>query len=338
MHLSYAQFLEDYHLDVVLGDWKDTMYVDVGGGHPVADNVSFHFYLKGWSGLVVEPQGDLAAMYRLIRPRDRVLDTLVGAVDGEVAFHRVDRLHGFSTIVKANAEGAAAFGAGFSTEMRPIRRLSGLIDSLPARRIAFLKIDVEGAEADVLAGMDWQRHRPAVLCIEAIQPGTGLPAWEAWEPQVHEAGYTLALADGINRFYLAAEAESLRERFPEKPAPWDCVRHYYELGPALSRADHPDKVLLQRLLRGFLARLGSASETDIVNWLAASAGPSGLEPPAALARLLHGALPVPPQTGGFDTSVWLDDHGRAAIGRIAAFYDGGMIDDGDAEGKPDAAT
>ena len=30
---------------------KDGTYIDVGSGHPVADNVSFWFYLKGWSGL-----------------------------------------------------------------------------------------------------------------------------------------------------------------------------------------------------------------------------------------------------------------------------------------------
>ena len=47
MRLSYAQNLEDYHLDLAFGGLTDGVYVDVGGGHPVADNVSFWFYLKG---------------------------------------------------------------------------------------------------------------------------------------------------------------------------------------------------------------------------------------------------------------------------------------------------
>ncbi|MCZ8188050.1 MAG: FkbM family methyltransferase [Beijerinckiaceae bacterium] len=337
MHLSYAQFLEDYHLDRVLGDRQGAAYIDVGGGHPVADNVSYHFYLKGWRGLVIEPQGDLAGLYRHIRPRDIVLDVLVGAEDGDVPFHRVDRLHGFSTIVKANAEGAAAFGAGFRTEMRPIRRLSGLIDSHGIGPIAFLKIDVEGAEAEVLRGMDWTRHRPAVLCIEAIQPGSGAPAWEGWEPIVQAAGYTLALADGINRFYVAGEENALLARFPDKPAPWDCVRHYYELGPALDRADHPDRALLRRLLKGFLAGLGSRSPEEILALLEASAGPEGLEAPGDLARLLRGDLrtpdlPAPPA----DALAAFDDHARAAVGRLAAFYDGGMITE--EEAAPEGGT
>lgn len=330
MHLSYAQFLEDYHLDLVLGDRAEAVYVDIGGGHPIADNVSYHFYLKGWRGLVIEPQHNLAALYRLIRPRDTVLDMLVGAENGEISFHRVERLHGFSTIVKSNAEGAAAFGAGFITETRPIRRLSSLIDSHGIGDIAFLKIDVEGAEADVLAGIDWQRHRPAVLCIEAIQPGTGAPAHESWEALVMAAGYQLTLADGINRFYLANEASGLKERFPEKPAPWDCVRHYYELGPALTRPDHPDRALLARLQRGFLAQLGQMEPDAILAILAASAGPAGLESPADLRTLLHGALPVPEGPNPANTLEAFDDHARAALGRIAAFYDGGMIHDDEA--------
>lgn len=87
MQLSYARNLEDYHLDLVLGDQPTGTYVDVGGGHPVADNVSFWFYLKGWRGLVVEPQGALAETYVGVRPRDRTVSCLAGRADGEAEFH-----------------------------------------------------------------------------------------------------------------------------------------------------------------------------------------------------------------------------------------------------------
>jgi hypothetical protein len=89
MQLSYAQNLEDYHLDLVLGGKDCGTYVDVGGGHPVADNVSFWFYLKGWRGLIVEPQDTLAARYAGVRPRDRVACCLAGRSDGEDDFHVV---------------------------------------------------------------------------------------------------------------------------------------------------------------------------------------------------------------------------------------------------------
>src|SRR5262245_46441155 len=108
MRLSYAQRLEDYHLDLVFGAQQRGFYIDIGGGHPVADNVTFWFYLKGWSGLVVEPQAALAGLYERVRPRDTTVCALVGREDGEADFHVVDRLHGFSTTLESHAQAAAA--------------------------------------------------------------------------------------------------------------------------------------------------------------------------------------------------------------------------------------
>ena len=124
MHLSYAQNLEDYHLDLMLGDVVHGTYVDVGGGHPVADNVSFYFYLKDWRGLVVEPQTALAAAYAGVRPRDHVVSSLAGRKDGTIDFHIVEGLHGLSSAVKANADSAQQYGAKYRTEPRTVRRLS----------------------------------------------------------------------------------------------------------------------------------------------------------------------------------------------------------------------
>ena len=48
--------------------------------------------------------------------------------------------------------------------------------------IDFLKVDVEGAERDVLAGADWRRFRPKVVLAEAVAPGTMAPSHAEWEP------------------------------------------------------------------------------------------------------------------------------------------------------------
>lgn len=324
MQLSYAQCLEDFHLDRVLGDRSGGFYVDVGGGHPVADNVSFHFYLKGWRGLVVEPQAKLARLYAKIRPRDTVLDHLVGKVEGHVAFHVVDRLHGFSTIVESNAKGAQEFGAGYTTEELRIRPLSAVLAEHKAPHIDFLKIDVEGAEADVLDGMDWAKNRPSVLCIEAIQPGSMAEAWQGWEPILLAQDYLFAFSDGLNRFYVPKAEEALKARFPTSPTPWDAVKHYYELGRPHLAADHPDRALTERLIKGFLATLGLMSEAGIMALLDKSAPAAGMETGEALRALLVGTADFPGQDDQ-GKQEGFDDRVRAAIGRIAAQYDGGMV-------------
>jgi FkbM family methyltransferase len=150
MLLSYAQRLEDYHLALAFAGQTEGVYIDVGAGHPVADNVSYWFYLRGWSGLVVEPQENLLALYGPLRPRDRRVGTLVGREIGETDFHIVDRLHGLSTTVPANARMAEGYGVRTRTERRAVTTLAQLCESHGIGHIDFLKIDVEGAEWDSL--------------------------------------------------------------------------------------------------------------------------------------------------------------------------------------------
>jgi FkbM family methyltransferase len=328
MQLSYAQNLEDYHLDLVLGDRQTGTYVDVGGGHPVADNVSFWFYLKGWRGLIVEPQEKLARIYAHVRPRDHTVSCLAGRADGEAEFHVVDRLHGFSTTVREHAAGASQLGAEYRTVRKPVRTLAALCAQARLAEIDFLKIDVEGAEADVIAGMDFERWRPRVVVVEAVAPGSMAESWAAWEPALLAQGYILAFFDRLNRFYVASEAKELAGRFPSEPAPWDAVQHLWDCGRAPERPDHPDHALAKVLQAGFFAALPSLG-TDLVGRLVAG----GLEVTKAgafgpdVAKSLLGTAEWPrgsPPAG--DLTQLLDsDALRAALGRIACMYDGGHI-------------
>ena len=104
MELSYSQNLEDYHLSLAFAGQTTGTYIDVGAGHPIADNVSFWFYERGWQGVVVEPQLELAALYPRLRPRDLAIGGLVGRDCGEIDFHVVERLHGLSTTVEELAQ------------------------------------------------------------------------------------------------------------------------------------------------------------------------------------------------------------------------------------------
>ena len=321
MQLSYAQRLEDYHLGLVFADCSTGFYIDVGGGHPIADNVSFWFYLKGWRRLVVEPQARLADLYAHIRPRDITQCTLVGSREGDVAFHVVDRLHGFSTTVESNAQAAASMGAAYETQRLPMRRLQSLTAQHNITHVDFLKIDVEGAEADVLAGADWKNCRPRVVVLEAVAPGTMAEAWRDWEPFLIAQGYAFAFFDGLNRFYVANECAELAARFPAEPAPWDCVQHLWDFGRAPERSDHPDHALAQALVHGFLAALPSLDHKLLASLLQTG----GL---ASSEGLLFGSAeyPGPESASATDvTRLMQSDRVRAALGRIASAYDGGHL-------------
>jgi FkbM family methyltransferase len=328
MQLSYAQNLEDYHLDLVFGDQQAGTYVDVGGGHPVADNVSFWFYLKGWRGLIVEPQEALASTYAHVRPRDHTVSCLAGRSEGEMEFHVVDKLHGFSTTVRENAAGAHQFGADFTTVRKPVRTLAALCAEAGLTDIDFLKIDVEGAEADAIAGMDFKRWRPRVVLVEAIAPGSMVESWQAWEPALLAEGYAFAFFDRLNRFYVAQEARALADRFPREPAPWDRVQHLWDFGRASERTDHPDHMLAKVLERGFFALLPTLDPVLLARMVASGleATKAGAFVPAVAKSLLGTAeLPQPAAASGDLAHLVDTDALRSALGRIACAYDGGHI-------------
>jgi len=308
MDLSYTQNLEDYHLSLAFAGQSTGTYIDIGGGHPVADNVSFWFYERGWSGVVVEPQPELAALYARLRPRDVTVCGVVGRASGEIDFHLVDRLHGLSTTVEHLARKAEAFGAGYRTVRMPAMTLAELCATHAPGAIDFLKIDVEGGEADVLSGGDWRRFRPKVVVVEAVVPGSNEPAWSEWEPHLVAQGYRFALFDTLNRFYVAQEHPDILARLPPERAPWDKVVHMYEIGRAPENPRHPDHALAHALTRGFWASLPYLDRevlAEILARAAASGRPLGREFAAAI-----------------DTEAF-----RVSLGRIACGYDGGQIVD-----------
>ena len=104
----------------------------------------------------------------------------------------------------------------------------------------FLKIDVEGAEPDVLLNGDWQKFRPKVVIVEALAPYTLAPAWEHWEPFLARHGYRYVLFDSLNRYYLAEEASDLAPAFETAPASFDEKLQFRNVKPALADAAHPD--------------------------------------------------------------------------------------------------
>ena len=218
--LSYAQNFEDVMLNRLFHDVEDGFYVDIGAWEPEVDSVTKHFYERGWHGINVEPVPELLSAFQRERPRDCNLAVAVGAEAGEATLYDFSP-QGLSTLDPETA--VRMQHEGFEYRERPVEvvTLATLLDRHAGDTVHFLKIDVEGGEAGVIAGADFSRHRPIVLVIEATLSLTQIEAHLAWEPKVTDAGYEFVYYDGLNRFYLREEDARLRKHFATPPNLFD---------------------------------------------------------------------------------------------------------------------
>ncbi|MBN9618845.1 MAG: FkbM family methyltransferase, partial [Actinobacteria bacterium] len=172
--------------------------------------------------------------YRAERPGDTVVEAAVTDADTDtVVLHQIDGT-GLSTLDESVVESHQRNGFQAHDVEVPARRLDAILEDAgwPGLDIHFMVIDVEGAEASVLASVDLTTWRPWVLVIESTKPLTTEQTQQEWEDVVLRAGYQFTLFDGLSRFYVAEErAATLGPilRYPASIHDDYTTRHYRAL-------------------------------------------------------------------------------------------------------------
>ena len=211
--VSYAQNGEDVRVWHALGPRKPQLtsplnYVEIGANEPWLGSVTGALYQLGWRGLLVEPDPDLAGLLRTFRPGDSVVQAAAAESDGELEFYLVPGT-GLGTLDAHEAQAAQERGFEVIRTTVAARRTDDLIaewaQAQDVTDIHLLSIDVEGAEESVLAGLSLRDHRPWVICIEAVAPGTTAPTHERWQEHLLARKYREVAFDGVNRWYVAEE-------------------------------------------------------------------------------------------------------------------------------------
>jgi FkbM family methyltransferase len=200
--VSYSQNAEDVRLWRVFRTIENGFYVDVGAADPHVDSVTRLFYDHGWSGINVEPSPCFEALGEA-RTRDVNLRIAIGESEGLVPFFLTYPYLGMSTVDPSTHARVPEAIERIEEIAVPQRRLDSILREHAAdRTIHFLKVDVEGAEREVLASSDWASFRPIVVIAEAVESCSTSPTHENWESLLLDAGYRFAAFDGINRFYV----------------------------------------------------------------------------------------------------------------------------------------
>jgi FkbM family methyltransferase len=164
-------------LDRALADLQEEPGFFIEAGAFDGYTQSNTYYLeraRGWRGLLVEPVPLLAREARRERPASTVVNCALvpfGYEDAEVRLH-----YGGTMTVMSSSAGAEEWAKTAQLNMAldepehefsvPARTLSSVLDELGSPEVDLFSLDVEGYEAEVLAGLDLERHAPRMLVVE----------------------------------------------------------------------------------------------------------------------------------------------------------------------------
>ena len=182
-------------------------YVDIGANHPVFHSVTKLLYDRGWSGVNVEPTPSLHEELSRARPRDVNLNLGVADAAGSLTFFEVaPPRHGWSTFLPEMAAAYHQQGVASIERRIEVATLENIFARHVDRPVDVLKVDVEGLERQVIAGLDWAKWRPRVVLVEAT--------WaDLWEHILLSHAYGKVAFDGINNYYVRSEDAALGARF-----------------------------------------------------------------------------------------------------------------------------
>lgn len=208
---SYAQCGEDLIMDHVLGALgiKKPFFMDIGAHHPLFLNNTYLFHQRGARGVNIEPDPTLLAAFVDKRPGDVNLNIGISDTPGKhEATLYVFEVPTLNTFSKEEVDRVLAEQPTMKVVATPKIMIENLNDVLARydadKRIDILSIDVEGLDDQLVRSMDFERHKPLIICLETISysvSGQGEKN-EALIRYVQDQGYLVYADTNINTIFV----------------------------------------------------------------------------------------------------------------------------------------
>ena len=179
------------------GGARSGFFVEVGANRPQELSQTWHLEQLGWTGILIEPQPELAG--DLCRARSAKVFA-VACSSPENAGRRM-QLHVAGPWSALDRDRMTPGAQPERVIEVPVRTLDDiLIEARAPVGFDFLSIDVEGHELEVLSGFDFARWRPRLVLLEDFVGNLSKHRF------LRAAGYRLVRRFDNNGWYIPADA------------------------------------------------------------------------------------------------------------------------------------
>ena len=166
---TYSLFGEDLVALKFFKNKKKGFYIDIGCYHPTHINNTYLLYKKGWNGINIDVSQFSIDLFKFMRPDDLNYKCAVSETNKKVNLY-YQKEH--SQLTSINKLTAKKFIKG--------RLKKKIINSYSLEEILswgkykdyeidFLDVDVEGADLQVLKGLNFSKRKPKLICVEIHQ-------------------------------------------------------------------------------------------------------------------------------------------------------------------------
>lgn len=141
------------------------VFFEAGANEPITGNQTYLLETLGWSGVLVEPNIELAKKCRTLRPRSKVYPFALMAPGSPayIKFRIPGHLSSAQGHIVEETSSCKNKDYFFKSE---VRTMDQVLEDSGFLKLDFLSLDLEGYEAEALRGFSFARWKPRLISVE----------------------------------------------------------------------------------------------------------------------------------------------------------------------------
>lgn len=172
-NVTFSQYGEDIIMLRMLERYgvENITYLDIGANEPINLSNTYNFYLRGYYGVLVEPNADLCTVIKKVRPHDKVLNFGIGSEKPTEADYYMfgTKYTAFNTFSKEEAMNNEKEGMPIKQIVKvPLKNVNDVIAENFKGSPTIISLDVEGFDETILQNLDFVKYQPLLVCVETV--------------------------------------------------------------------------------------------------------------------------------------------------------------------------